>query len=249
MELRSAAFALALAFVFGEPAVAQELPTDANIVTGIDISDSVSPADARLEIEALALAIRSPEVLGAIARGRHGRIGFAVFAWHHTLRPQVVAWTIIAGEEDARAAARAIEARLTVDIDLEAREDAAYFMGRLTNLSRAIDHARALLAAAPFSAERDVVNIIGNGADNIDEDAGVARDRLVHAGGTDNGVVLGEDGDVLAYYREEVIGGPGAFLMSLRDAAAFADVMRRKFVLDIVLSAPPAAVLAALPAE
>lgn len=243
-RLRPAAFALALALDLAGPAAAQEMLTDANIVTAIDISDSVSAADSRLELQALAQAIRSPQVLLAIGQGRHGRIGFAVFAWHHGHFPEIVAWTVIAGEADALAVAQAIEARLAVNLEREARGHAAYYIGRLTNLSRAIDHGGQMLAAAPFAADRDVLNIIGNGQDNVDEDPRSARDRLTGAGGTINGVVLGDDLTLVDYYRLQVIGGPGAFVMSMGDAAVFADVLRKKFVLDIALAAQPLARLA-----
>jgi Ca-activated chloride channel homolog len=173
-----------------------------------------------------------------VQSGRHGRIGFAVFAWHHGHFPAVVSWTLIAAEEDARQAARAIEARLAVDIEREARDRAAFYAGRLTGLTRAIDHARGLLAQAPFEADRAVVNIIGNGQDNVGGDADLARDRLVALGGTINGVVLGEDLAVLDYYRTQVIGGPGAFLLSMHDPATMADVLRKKFVLDIAMRVP-----------
>jgi hypothetical protein len=230
--------ALVFTLLCGRVGLAGDIAADANIVTGLDISDSVTRDDIRLEIEGIAVAIRSPDILAAIQSGRHGRIGFAVFAWHHNQFPDVVPWTLIASEEDAAAVARAIEARLQVNVELEARRDVPHYVGRLTDLSRAIGHATALLEAAPFIGERSVVNIIGNGTDNVGEHAQAARDRSAESGATINGVVIGSDPLVLAYYRRHVIGGPGAFVLSTNDAATIAEAMRRKFLYDIALATP-----------
>jgi hypothetical protein len=217
----------------GRAAFAADIVTDANIVTGLDMSYSIEPAQMRLEIEGLAQAIRSPEVLAAIQSGRTGRVGFAVFAWHHDKFPVLVEWTLIATEPDAQAAARAIEARLLVDVDAEARRQQTFFIGRLTNVSQAIDHAAAMLLTAPFVADRSVVNIIGNGEDNVGEDAHRARDRLVDSGAVVNGVVLGSDPLVLDYYRREVAGGPGAFVMATAEPETMVEALTRKFLYDI----------------
>lgn len=72
--------AVAAALLCSRLGLADEIVTDANIVTGLDISYSIDPDDMRLEIEGMARAIRSPEVLRAIQGGTHRRIGFAVFA-------------------------------------------------------------------------------------------------------------------------------------------------------------------------
>jgi len=228
--------ALGFMLLCGRSALADEVVTDANIVTGLDISDSITREDMRLEIESMAQAIRSPEFLAAIQSGRHGRIGFAVFAWHHNQFPDVVRWTLIGSEEDASAVARQIESRLRVDVEVEARKEEPYYMGRLTDLSQAIDHATEMLGTAPFAGKRSVVNIIGNGEDNVGDDAQAARDRGVESGAIVNGVVLGGDASVVDYYRRQVIGGPGAFVMSTNSSETMVEVMTRKFLYDIVMN-------------
>lgn len=175
-------------------------------------------------------------MLDAIRAGAHGRIGFAVFAWHHDQFPIVVAWTTIATAEDAEAVARQIEARLLVNVEAEARAGPGFFVGRLTNLSQAIDHATAILRQAPSPTDRSVVNIIGNGEDNVGEGAGPARDRAVAMGIVVNGVVLSGDPGMLAYYRREVIGGPGAFVMSTAESAALVEALKRKFLQDLLVA-------------
>jgi len=221
------------------PSHADPIATDVNIVTGLDISDSVTAAEMKLEIGGMAAAIRSPEVMRAIKNGYHGRVGFAVFAWHHNAFPELVEWTIISSESGAQAVAAKLEARLAVDVEVEGRKAAVFYIGRMTDLSQAVDHAAELLAASPFAAERSVLNIVGNGKDNVGDRASVARDRIVVAGTTVNGVVVGNNADVLDYFRSEVIGGPGAFVIPVLDRTDIAEAMKRKFVNDVIASAGP----------
>jgi hypothetical protein len=228
--------ALGSALLCANVGLADDMATDANIVTGLDISDSIGQHDMQLEIDGMARAIRSPEVLAAIQAGRHGRIGFAVFAWHRGPFPLVVPWAVIASEADAAAVARQIEARLRVNVETEARTNGAFYAGRLTDLSQAIDHAGEMISMAPYAADRAIVNIIGNGEDNVGEDAAVARERFIARGGTVNGVVLGADPLVLDYYRQQVIGGPGAFVISTGEATDLVEVLTRKFLNDFVVA-------------
>lgn len=228
--------ALGGALLCAQASLATDILTDANVVTALDVSYSIAPEEVRLEIEGMARAIRSPEVLAAIRSGRYGRIGFAVFAWHHDRFPLVVPWAVIASEADALRVAGEIEARLGINLETEARAGQKFYIGRLTNLSQAIDHAAEMIVTAPYAADRAVINIIGNGEDNVGEDAGAARERVIASGGTVNGVVLGDDPLILDYYRQQVIGGPGAFVIATGEAAGMTEVLTRKFLHDIVIA-------------
>jgi hypothetical protein len=227
-------------------AAAVELVTDVNIVTALDISDSVDPQAAAIEIDGMAEALRSPDIIQAIQSGRHRRIGFAVFAWRDGAYPELVSWTIIATAEDARAASGRLQSgfRAFAASDPPAPALSPY----MTDLSGAIDHAAILLLTAPYVAGRSVINVIGNGWDNVGEGPRRARDRFTAKGGTINGVVLSFDPVLMGYYRSTVIGGPGAFLLSVDDPAAMAEVLARKFLYDIALGADSRD-LAALPAR
>ncbi|HEY1385668.1 MAG TPA: DUF1194 domain-containing protein [Dongiaceae bacterium] len=218
-------------------AAAGELVTDINIVTALDISDSVDSQAAAIEIDGMAEAIRSPRVMAAVQSGRHRRIGFAIFAWRDGAYPELVSWTIIASVEDARAVSR----RLRSDFHAFAAADppAPPLSPHMTDLSGAIDHAAILLLTAPFTARRSVINVIGNGWDNVGEGPLHARDRFVATGGTINGVVLGFDPVLMDYYRGNVVGGPGAFVLSVEQPSQMADVLARKFLNDIALQDQP----------
>lgn len=231
---RAAIFLFGLAMIASGPLAAAGTPTDANVVTGLDISNSISPDQVQQELAGLAGAIRDPRVMTAIKAGKHKRIGFAVFAWHHGQFPSVVSWMTIESPQDAEIAAQAIEARQLINLELEGRAHVEWYVGRLTDLSQAIEYADAMQLTAPFVGDRAVINIVGNGKDNVGEDPGQARDRFVAGRGTINGVVLGEDAAMVEYYRERVIGGRAAFVMSIGWNAAMTDAFVRKFIGDIL---------------
>jgi hypothetical protein len=231
---RLAAIALGCALLSGGGAGAAELATDANIVTALDISDSVDPHSMAIEINGMAEAIRAPEIVQAIQGGRHGRIGFAIFAWRDGAYPELLSWTIIATEADAHAVADRLQSGFHAFAVSDPPSSA--LSPHMTDLSGAIDHAGILLLTAPYATERSVVNVIGNGWDNIGEGPLHARDRILAKGGTVNGVVLGPDPVLEGYYRSSVIGGAGAFLLSADSPNAMAEVLARKFLYDVALA-------------
>jgi hypothetical protein len=228
------AFVIALAILAAVgPAAGEE--TDANLVTAIDMSDSVGAESRRLQLEGLAAAIRAPETLAAIRRGERGRVGFMVFAWHRN-QYVVVPWQVIETLEDAEAAAELLAARIAVNPDAEERAHVRYFAGRPTDVSGAIDFAGRALDDAPYAAGREVVNVIGNGSDNYGRTPRDSRDALVVRGVTVNGVVLDGDAQVLADYGGSVIGGPGAFLLAADAEGHLGELLRRKFLQDLMVS-------------
>jgi Ca-activated chloride channel homolog len=218
-------------FLLISPASADGTETDANIITGLDVSDSISTVETQLQIDGMARAIRDPEIIAAIQRGRHQRIGFAVFAWADGDYPVLVSWRSIGSEADARAAADEMSARLKI-----LTQSAGTLVGSLTDLSSAMDYGFAMLGEAPYAADRQVLNIIGNGEDNVGEDPRRARDGLVSQGITINGVVLGNNPALVEYYRATVIGGPTAFVLSVNSADSLTEVFARKFVSEIVMN-------------
>ncbi len=218
------------------PAVANdELSTDANIITGLDVSSSINAQETMLQIDGMAQAIRSPAILAAIQHGQHRRIGFAVFVWADGDYPELVSWRTIGSQEDAEATSQEITARLDSLLKSSARS-----VGTLTNLSGAMEHASEMLSQAPFRAKRALVNIIGNGEDNVGEDPQRARAALLASGATINGVVVGGDPAVLNYYRSQVIGGRTAFVLPADNAETLVQVFAMKFVSEIALNIEPA---------
>ena len=214
---------------------AAEPATDANVVTGLDFSHSVGLDEHWLVQEGLGRALLSPEFLHAIRSGQHGRIGFVLFGWHTTSLP-LVPWMMIGSADDAHLAVQRIRAAFIEQITTEAtlRRVERRF-GRPTDLSHGLSSASAMLLTAPFRSKRSVINIIGNGPDNVSDDAQAARDAALAFGFTINGVVLGHDPDVIEYFRQNVIGGPGSFVAHVPSSEGMAEVLRRKFINDIVV--------------
>lgn len=219
--------------VLGLPisADADEVSTDTNIITGLDVSSSINALETKVQLEGMALAIRSPSILAAIQHGKHSRIGFAVFVWADGDCVQLIPWRVISSTQDAEAAAAEITSRLD-----GALSNSTKFVGSLTNLSGAMEYAEAQLQAAPFEADRTLLNIVGNGQDNVGESTERARAALLSHGTTINGIVIGSDKSIVNYYREEVIGGPTAFVLTANDAETMAQVFAMKFTTEIVLN-------------
>lgn len=209
--------------------------TDANIITGLDVSSSINAQETMLQIDGMAQAIKAPEILQAIQHGHYGRIGFAVFVWADGDYPELVSWRVISSPQDAEAASQEITSRLESILHASATS-----VGTLTNLSGAMDHAAEMLQNAPYATNRAIVNIIGNGEDNVGEDPQRARADLLARGATINGVVVGGDPAVINYYRSQVIGGRTAFVLSADKPETLVQVFAMKFVSEIALNIAPA---------
>ena len=230
---RIAIFAAWCALCAPELAAADEdgLAVDANIVTGIDFSRSIDAQESELQIYGMVEAIRAPEVLRAIESGPHGRIGFAVFLWASGAYPELVSWRVIGSRQDAEEASTEMLLRLQLILDASHRHS----IGSLTNVSGAMAHAGDMLADSPYASKRAIMNIVGNGKDNVGESPRWSRDALVARGATINGVVIGGDGKITEYYRQEVIGGRAAFVLAADTLDEMVEAFTSKFVSEITL--------------
>jgi hypothetical protein len=215
----------------GQPAAADGVRTDVNIVTGLDFSGSIEAPEIRIQVDGIVAAIRSPQIVAAIRNGNHGRIGFAVFVWANGNYPVLESWRVIASQADAIAVSQELATRLDALIG----SDALVRLGALTDLSNAIEFGGEMLREAPFATSRRVINIVGNGVDNVTYPAWMSRDRMLAQGITINGVALGKDRSIYDYFKREVIGGPDAFALAASDPDTLVDVLARKFVTEIVL--------------
>ena len=227
-----AIFLFGCALFVGRVTLADTVWTDANIVTGLDLSGSVEAREAQIQADGIAMAIRSPEIIAAIQRGNHGRVGFAVFVWADGNYPVLASWRLIGSSQDALALSQEISDRLHLILGSEV----VLKLGALTDLSGAIEYGGEMLRSAPFATNHRIINIVGNGVDNVGEGAPPARDRMVAQGITINGVALGHDRHIFEYFRRDVIGGPTAFVLAANDPARLVDVLARKFVTEIVFN-------------
>lgn len=212
---------------------ADAIRTDVNIVTGLDVSGSIEARETQIQIDGMVQALRSPRVASAIQTGRYGRIGFAVFVWANGNQPVFASWLLISSPEDALIASEQLGRRLNAI--LSSKEAAK--LGNLTDLSGAMIYGGEMLRSAPYIADRAFLNIVGNGIDNVGDGPELARSALLSLGITINGVVVGHDRGVTGYFRQEVIGGPNAFVLNAADPAKLIDVLERKFTTEIAFNA------------
>jgi hypothetical protein len=231
MKIRASCLAALL--IFAAPAARAQAPAaappvDLALVLAVDASGSVNPTRFELQKHGYAQAFRNPKVIDAIGAGTDQAIAVAMVQWTGpTLHVQVVNWTRVSNAASAQALADAIDA------------STRQLYGGGTSLSGAIDISMIMLAASPFRATRRVIDISGDGSNNAGRPAEDARDDAVKAGVTINGLPISwiEPG-LDHYYRDSVIGGPGAFVISIDSYDNFADAILDKLVTEISGLAP-----------
>jgi hypothetical protein len=223
-----AAFILALSL--SSPAFGQSNAVDLALVLAVDASGSVDQTRFELQQQGYAAAFRHPRVVAAIQSGPAQSIAVIMMQWTGPAQQATaVPWTRIADAASANAFADAI-----------ARSPRVLFGGG-TSISGAIDTAMALLFDNPYKAARRVVDISGDGVNNRGRPASVARDEAVRGGVGINGLpILTLEPDLDRYYEQNVIGGPGAFMIAARSYETFADAILKKLIAEIANVPPPA---------
>jgi hypothetical protein len=222
-------FALVLGLSWIAPASAQTqaLPaTDILLVLAVDASGSVNQTRFELQRRGYADAFRSQQVLSAIEGGSTRSIAVTMVQWTGpAMQVQVVPWTLVKDAGSAQALADAIE-----------RAPRQLFGGG-TSISGAIDHAMLILPNAPYLGLKRVIDISGDGSNNRGRDVREARDEAVKAGVVINGLpIVSLEFDLDKYYFNNVIGGPGAFIVPADSYDNFAQAVLRKLVLEIAMS-------------
>ena len=232
MGTRGWAACVAAMLTMAAPAEAKEAKdVDLELVLAVDVSGSIDEDEARLQREGFATAITNPHILRAIRSGPLGRVAVMYVEWSGLDRHHIVAdWTVIADEGDARDFAETIS-------------DGSPFRGQWTSISSVIDQSMKYLESSPYRGARRVIDISGDGENNNGDPIMGARDRAIAAGVTINGlpIINGRTGpngmappeDLDGYYRDCVIGGPGAFLVVARGFSDFARAIRRKLFLEL----------------
>jgi hypothetical protein len=222
----------------------QQIRTDANIVTAIDVSGSIDLGAERIEFMGLAQALVHPAVVHAIQAGPNGRIGFSAFTWSSAGEfVELVPWRVIGSQRDAEeAAAPLLQAYRLPRMGMRglARHSPRrpWRPGMATDVSMAIEHALSVLGKAPYPSERAVINICANGDDNVGIGPAAARSRASAAGVLVNGLILGGKEDVATYFRDHVQTGLGSFIIQAREPEDLVDAMLRKFVMEIAWRSP-----------
>lgn len=196
---------------------------DLALVLAVDISRSVNAFEYDLQRGGLAYAIRHPDVVAAIRKGRLKKIAVTVVQWSD-YESQVVAvpWTVIQDTKSAKQFSNRVARAVR------------FYGGHGTHVAGVIKFGGHLLEDVPFIAHRKVIDISGDGHDNVTKAPGRTRDQAVAAGITINGLAIeNEDKKLRFYYRDFVIGGPGAFVIRAERYENFADAMKKKLIREI----------------
>jgi hypothetical protein len=198
------------------------------LVLALDASGSVSNDRFELQKQGYAAAFRNPQVLNAIRSLATQSIAVAMVQWTGPLlHVRVIDWTLIRDAAGAGAFAAAIEAA------------PRQLFGGGTSISGAIDYSRVLLAQSPFRGTRRVIDISGDGSNNRGRPVTQARDEAVRDGVSINGLpILTLEHDLDRYYFDNVVGGPGAFVIPAANYDVFADAVLKKLISEIAQHQP-----------
>jgi hypothetical protein len=212
---------------------------DLLLVLAADVSRSVDQSKFQLQREGYAAAIADKNVLQAIASGRRQRIAICYVEWSGANSQQlVVDWMLIDGPDTAR------------KFGDQLLELPRSFADR-TSISGAIEFAMSVLTRAPYQAPRRTIDISGDGTNNSGRDVTFARDEALAAGVTINGLVILSDrplawnpehtnppGGLPDYFRKNVVGGPGAFVMVTESFESFGQAIVKKLIAEIAQTSP-----------
>jgi len=208
---------------------------DLLLVLSSDVSRSIDAAKFKLQRDGYAAAIVNPRVIQAIRSGPLGKIGISFVEWSGVGAQKIVIdWTIIRDDASAK------------DFSAQVIEAPRAFADR-TSISGGIDFALSQLARSPYQAARRTVDISGDGTNNSGRDVGVARDEAVAKGVTINGLVIltgppqssfnaehtNPPGGLENYYRNNVVGGPGAFVIVAENFNSFGQAILNKLIAEI----------------
>jgi hypothetical protein len=107
-----------------------------------------------------------------------------------------------------------------------------------TSISGAIDYGVGLLGDTPYRGHRRTIDVSGDGSNNRGRPVRLARDEAVAAGIVINGLpILALEPFLDRYYYDNVIGGPGSFVIAATNYETFADAVRRKLIIEIATPA------------
>jgi len=208
---------------------------DVELVLAVDVSYSMDPEEQALQREGYIAGITSREFMQALRSGHHGKVAVTYFEWAGPYDQKIIVpWRLIDGPEAADAFANEL-----------AR--APYRRASRTSISGALSFAKPLFDGSGYRGFRRVVDVSGDGANNSGTFVTLARDDVLAAGMTINGLPImlkrpnafTMDIDNLdIYYEDCVIGGPGAFVVPIREREQFKEATRTKLVLEIAGRTP-----------
>jgi len=232
--------ALVAALVACAPPAHAAEEVDLLLALAVDVSRSIDQPKFQLQRDGYAAAVADARVLDTIRAGRNGRIGLSYVEWSGIGAQRIVVdWMTVGDAASAK------------DFGDRLLESPRSFADR-TSISGAIEFAMGQFVRAPFGARRQTIDISGDGTNNSGRDVTELRDQAVAKGITINGLaILSETplpwnpehtnppGGLDRYYRTNVIGGPGAFVMVAKDFESFGEAIINKLIAEVAQAREP----------
>ena len=219
-----------------------EPQVDVELVLAVDVSYSMDLDELAVQREGYAQAIVSADFLQALKNGPHGKIAVTYFEWAAAHDQKIIIpWRIVDGPETADAVAAEI---MKTPLRRASR----------TSVSGAINFGMQVLSENPYKGLRRVIDISGDGPNNNGEPVLIARDAALAQGVIINGLPIMvkqasyatmdiENLDI--YFEDCVIGGPGSFVIPIKERAKFKEAIRTKLILEIAGLQPEGSVIPA----
>ncbi len=212
---------------------------DLLLVLASDVSRSVDARKFQLQREGYAAALSNPRVIEAIRSGPHGRIAICFVEWSGaTSLKLVIDWTLVGDAASAR------------KIGDQMLELPRSFADR-TSISAGLEFSMAQLERAPFQSTRRTIDVAGDGTNNSGRDISTVRDEVLAKGVTINGLVILSEtplpwnpehtnpaGGLDNYYRNNVTGGAGSFVMVAENHNSFGQAIVKKLIAEIAWVPP-----------
>jgi uncharacterized protein DUF1194 len=211
------------------------VPVDVELVLAVDISYSMDPEEQALQREGYIAALTSNDFMQALKQGMHGKVAVTYFEWAGQSEQRVVVpWRIIEGPESA---------------DAFAGEIARAPMRRAarTSISGALLFGAYLFEGSGYRGLRRVIDVSGDGTNNNGPLVALTRDDVLAKGITINGLPImltrpnfgGVDlANLDVYFEDCVIGGPGSFVIAIREREKFKEAIRTKLILEVAGRTP-----------
>lgn len=204
---------------------------DLELILAVDISGSIDYAEAQLQRKGYLQALTDPRIIKIITSGERRKISISYIEWAGAHYQKVLApWMVIRDLASAKAFVASVSKNpVTTE--------------RWTSISTAIDFSVRHFDKNPHKGKRRVIDISGDGKNNNGNFLTPARDRAVKAGIVINGLPIMNNRpnpwgmtppkDLDRYYFENVIGGPGSFIVVARGFKSFGDAVKSKLAREI----------------
>ena len=226
-KLSIAAAVLAVPFMFSAQAQAQNVALELQLL--VDVSGSVDNNEYNLQKGGYVAAFQDPTIQAAIAAlAPQGGIAVQYVEWSSASQQSVrVAWTQITDAASANAFATAVN------------NSTRAFSG-LTAPGSAINFAVPMFASNSFTGTRRVIDVSGDGSQNDGASTSAARNNAVAAGITINGLaILGSEGGLDTWYANNIVGGPGSFLVTASNFTDFENAVKTKIGREVTPTPEP----------